>query len=861
VLGADDLVPWLGDDLDLAAANETALSVASGPTPAIEALAGRLAADGIEGRVLHTSHAFHSRMMEPMLDEFADVVAGVERHEPTVPYVSNVTGDWVTPAEATDPGYWARQVRSPVRWADGLARVLGDPQRVLIEVGPGQTLCTFARRHPDRTPAQPVVPSLRHPNEGRADPAFLLESVARLWLAGLPVRWAGLHEGDPRRRVHLPGYPLDRQRYWVEEPGAGRTGPVVVEKEPDMADWFYVPSWDYALAPGEGVAEPDGAPAGGTRWLVFDDGSPVGRAVVSDIEARGDPVTVVEAGSVFAKVDDTHYVIDATRRAHYDDLVAALAAGDGPPHHVLHLWSVGPPDGDWSELPGLEWHEQNGFYSVLYLAQALVAGQVHDAVHLVVASNDMHLVTGEEWLCPAKSLLLGVCKSVSQEYPHLVCRSVDVELPRDGDGVGDPAECARQLVAEFADPDLAPVVAYRHGQRWLQTFEPLPLDEETDPISMLRWQGVYLITGGLGNIGLALAARLATSVCARLVLVGRSGFLPRGEWDDWLWSHEWEDPTSEKIRTLQFIEEQGSEVLILAADVADLADMRWVLDETYAAYGRLDGVIHGAGHVTPSGFFGIDEAEPERCEAQLRPKVQGVATLADVLYDAGPDFVMLVSSLSSVLAGLGYVAYAAANQFMDACAHKYSQATGICWVSVNWDSWDFSDPRWADPPPTQLALFAEEGAEAFARILSAAMLPQVVVSVGDLAGRMDQWTSLTSLRRAGSESGGGQGERLYARPDLAVPYVAPRTPVETAIVEVWQDGLGIGQIGVYDNFFADLGGSSLLATQLIARLRDRFHAELPLRRFFDGPTVAELADLVVADTGAAAGELVEAAGS
>src|SRR5262249_38300465 len=115
-LGADDLAHCLGDDLDLAAANETALAVASGPTPAIEALADRLAADGIEGRVLHTSHAFHSRMMEPMLDDFAGLVAGVERHEPTVAYVSNVTGDWVTAAEATDPGYWARQVRSPVRW-------------------------------------------------------------------------------------------------------------------------------------------------------------------------------------------------------------------------------------------------------------------------------------------------------------------------------------------------------------------------------------------------------------------------------------------------------------------------------------------------------------------------------------------------------------------------------------------------------------------------------------------------------------------------------------------------------------------------------------------------------------------------
>ena len=286
----------------------------------------------------------------------------------------------------------------------------------------------------------------------------------------------------------------------------------------------------------------------------------------------------------------------------------------------------------------------------------------------------------------------------------------------------------------------------------------------------------------------------------------------------------------------------------MSADVADASQLREVVAQTYEHFGQLNGVVHAAGNVTASGFFGIDEADLGRCEQQFRAKVRGVLALEEILRDKRVDFVVLVSSISSVLAGLGYVAYAAANMYLDAFAHKYSQTTGVPWVSIDWETWEFADG--AEIGSTQLAMYPEEGTEAFSRIVASAMLPQVVVSAGHLQARIDQWVKLTS--RQSFEEANDRQSNLHSRPDISTPYVAPRTVLEETIAEIWQETLGVAEVGILDNFFTDLGGSSLVATRLIARLRERLSVELPLRLLFDGPTVADLATTIASQADAPA---------
>ncbi len=216
-LSEAEVAPLLGDDLSLAAVNGPAFSVVAGPPEAVAVLEERLTAQGKSCRRLTTTHAFHSRMMEPVAPRLAELLRGVTLRAPEVPLVSNVTGTWMTPEEAVDPEYWTRHLLRPVRFGEGLAELWREPARLLLEVGPGQALATLALQHPASAAAQaPVLRSLRHPSEQRPDAAMVLETLGRLWLSGASVDWKGFRGDERRRRVPLPTYPFERQRFFIE---------------------------------------------------------------------------------------------------------------------------------------------------------------------------------------------------------------------------------------------------------------------------------------------------------------------------------------------------------------------------------------------------------------------------------------------------------------------------------------------------------------------------------------------------------------------------------------------------------------------------------------------------------------------
>ena len=255
--------------LSIAAVNGPALCAVSGPAAAVGEFKARLAKQGIEALPIHAAAAFHSAMMEPILGAFTGAVRGVTLAAPTIPYMSNVTGTWVTAAEAGEPGYWARHLRQTVRFWDGLQEVTREGDAVLLEVGPGHTLASLARHA--STPNRPlqVFSSLRHPNDQQSDAAVLQATVGRLWLAGVPVDWAGYHAGERRSRVPLPTYPFERERHWIEGATTPEQSPVrlhQLRKRQDIASWFYVPSWRRTP-----TRAPDSETLGAGAWLVFAD--------------------------------------------------------------------------------------------------------------------------------------------------------------------------------------------------------------------------------------------------------------------------------------------------------------------------------------------------------------------------------------------------------------------------------------------------------------------------------------------------------------------------------------------------------------------------------------------------------------
>jgi acyl transferase domain-containing protein len=825
MLAEEELRPHLGAELSVAAVNAPAFTVVAGPTPTIETLQEKLEGRGVKVQRLHTSHAFHSAMMDPILAPFTARVRQVKLHPPKIPFVSNVTGTWIDAAQATSPEYWATHLRQAVRFSDGLKTLAQKPQQVLLEVGPGNTLATLARQQPGQG-ERLVLSSTRHPREQSSDEAVLLGTLGRLWLNGVTPDWKGFYAREKRLRLPLPTYPFERQRYWIDtRPGGAAARPAAsAEKKRDISDWFYVPSWKRTPAP---------RPARGSKpssrgWLLFADAGGVADALAPKLAEAGQPVIRVIPGDAFGRRADGTYTLNPRRREDYAALLQALQTQGQPFDGVVHLWSVTP------EPVSLERALDTGFYSLLFLAQALGSQGRSEPLAWWVASNGACKVESADTPSPEKATLLGPCRVVPQEYPHITCRFVDVSS-------GGAATVAGQLLAEIESGTSEPVIAWRGRQRWVQGFEPLRLEGDAAPVRTLKEQGVYLLTEGLTGIGRALAGELARTWHARLALVEGKDFPPKAEWARWLSSRGAQDAISQKIQAAQALETAGASVLVLAADLTDEARMRQAVTRTLEHFGRIDGVIHAAGGLRQGATLGtIQETNPDECAEHFASRVHGPRVLEKVLPAEGPGFCLLVSSLSAILGGFGQATHAAASQFMDAFAERRSESSAFPWISVDWDAWQFEEaPSMSalSPALARFAMQAQEGLEAARRILTHAPGGQLILSTGDLEARQRQ---VSSPSPASGASGKKAATSNHARPSLATAYVAPRTDLERSVASVWQQVLGIEQIGVNDNFF-ELGGHSLLATQLRNQLHAELKVDLPLRGLFETPTVGATA--------------------
>ncbi|MEM7585289.1 MAG: amino acid adenylation domain-containing protein, partial [Acidobacteriota bacterium] len=838
-LGEDEVRPYLTGDIELAAINAASQTVVSGAPEAIQRLAERLAAKGIKCRRLETSHAFHSAMMEPILEPFGERLQSLELNAPRIPFVSNVSGDWIRPEEATSPDYWLRHVRQPVRFADGLDRLLADPAVVGIEVGPDRVLSTLLRQ---RARGRVVVQSL--PAHGNSESSHWLDAVGRLWSVGCDIGDPTLtsDETPPRRRVALPTYPFERRRFWLEEGSEPTALSGVSGHRQPLEDWFYLPSWRRSGPPGTGSA-------GDRRWLVLVDRLGFGERLAARLAERSTsdvPPILVRAGSHFEQRDGSRFMLRPRSRDDFERLFQTLAAENRLPNAVVHLWTLDPTAPEARGDRSFDRQQELGFDSLLALAPALPV--TAEATHLTVVSNAVHSLHGEA-NDPVRATLLGPSRVIPQEFPSIRCRHVDVELPSTGrDAVRLPKAVLRQLTAELtASRDEPSSVAYRQGRRWREAYEPIRVAGADGPPSVLREGGVYLIVGGLGELGLLLAEYLTRACRARLVLVGRSEFPARDAWQTWLETHSPDHTVSRRIARLQACEAAGAELLITRADVADDAAMRQLLRQVDERFEPPHGIIHAAGLVGEQGARAIAETDEALRDAHFQAKIHGLRRLTEVLRDAAPeplDFCLLFSSLAAVLGGLGLAAYAAANAFLGAFARR-QRALGDStqWLCIDWDAWQTRSEGDPDPGQHPAAITHDEADDAFDRVFRLVDEERVAVSTTELDQRLERWVE----RPAASEPE-PEASSQHPRPQLTSPFKAPRTQLEREVADLVGTLIGLSEVGIHDDFF-ELGGDSLLAVELASRLRDRGSGEVPMKRFFRQPTVATLANALRESSG------------
>lgn len=646
-LSEAELRPLLGTELSVAAVNAPQLCVASGPVAAIDALAASLAAKEIDAKKLHIAVAAHSSMLEPILKEFGDFFRTIKMSAPTRPFVSNETGTWITKEQATDPDYWVRHLRNTVRFADGVAELVRDPARVLVEVGPGRVLATLARQHPDRQPSQLVMTSMRAFGDEGTDQQLALTALGRLWARGVRPDWSAYWSGETRRRVSLPTYPWERQRHWVEAPTAGASGEPDDARRPRVDDWLARASWRQTVPP---------APLarGDARVLLFADATGFGDEVAQQLAKGGRTLRRVVAGSAFAQGGDGTFTVRPGAMEDHGKLLAALVADGGIPPHVVFAWGVTGPDAT------LDTVTEHGFHGLLAFAQALASEDPDAPLTLDVLTNDLQRVGDGDGLVPAKALLLGPTRVMPREFANVRSRAIDLRLPH---AAAARTRLAALVAREIASEPIDETVAFRGADRFVQVLEPMAATAERTPF---RDGGVYLITGGLGGIGFALAQHLASTVRAKLVLVGRGATAAR---------------TKDKVAALQA---HGAQVEVVQADITRADDARRAVQAAVTRFGALHAVFHAAGTL---GDSLMPLKTREDAERVLAPKVRGTINLDAAVDGIALDAFVLFSSVSAVAGLAGQADYAAANAFLDAFAAERSARTGEHTVAIGWSAW------------------------------------------------------------------------------------------------------------------------------------------------------------------------------
>jgi acyl transferase domain-containing protein/thioesterase domain-containing protein/acyl carrier protein len=827
--------------LSIAAVNAPTFCVLSGPDNRIEEFQEVLQSAGTSCRRLRTSHAFHSEMMRPAAEAYRAKFARLALNPPRIPYLSNLTGGWISAAEATDPEYWLQHMLQPVRFSQGVGELLKD-SCIMVEVGPGQQLKRLVDVQKPAGAAHGVISCLPSADDQSfSDTESLLRAAGQLWCNGAEVDWEAMHAHESPRRIPLPTYPFEKSLYRLTSQNhAGQLPADRLGSRKKIRDWFLVPSWQRTAKP---VPE---ARRERHSWVVLLDECGLGAEFVNQLLAQGEEVVSVSPGPEFERIDSHRFIINLDKREDCERLVSEVDRHKDGILKLLDFCSIAP----LGRQSSLEQVLMKSFYGPIHLGTAFASQMSATRIHLWTVCNDLHDVTGDKVFAPERAVLTGPCKAFPREYPNVSSCAVDVQLPSDREEL---KRLAAQLIAEFQAPSTDELIAYRGGYRWAQNFVSMTIPDSYQNSSRLRPQGVYLITGGLGGLGLTFARLLAQRCKASLCLVGRSDFPAREDWPRWIETHGNESRISRKINEVRALEALGSHVMVVSADVSDENEMSAVISKIVARFGALHGVIHAAGL---SGGRILESMDRLSAGPVLNAKVAGTLILNKVLGPFHLDFFVLCSSLTAIVGAQAQADYIAANSFLDAFAHATKNAANAP-LSMNWCGWHDVGMRaesavtnpaargqsGASAPGALLqddshAITPMEGCDVLLRALSSAPGPQIAISPIDLEVRIAQSMprQVEIADRTTKEAGPGGG---HDRPNLQTVYAPPFNETESRIAAILAEALGITAVG-RDDAFTDLGVHSLLALQIVTGLRTAFNVKLKVADLYDHPTVADL---------------------
>ncbi|MCM2442444.1 acyltransferase domain-containing protein [Agrobacterium vitis] len=616
VMHADEPIsPWLDGVITLAAANAPGVSVVSGPVEAIASLEVRLKEKGIAARLLKTSHAFHSPMMTEAAAQFRDVVAGVRLSAPQMPLISNVTGTWMTAQDATDPDYWARHLLQPVRFEDGTRTLQSLAAPVFIEIGPGRALGTLTAVA--GVDGNRIVATLA---EGKDESGQVLSAVGQFWQLNGVLDSA---EVAGRRRVRLPTYPFQSERYWVDadsEPATPKRTAANVE-----GPGLYRTNWRRAQL----NHSPNRLKG---RVLVFDDGQ-LGSTLATELERSGAEPYRALIGTGFSEPDFRCFSLRPTMSEDYASLFDSLDERGASPDHIVFGWPLTPCSNEAPEAA----------------AQALLAlvrelAKFDRAVTLTLLTRSAADVTGLEDLDIAQALAAGTLQVIAQEYPSLHCRHIDIDAAR-------PIESARRIREALSGKD--DVLALRGAHRWLPETERFEAPQGGPDF---KRNGVYVVVGdivdGVGKTWVDALSGLGATVALL------------------------QDSTAPAFEYPARLKRQ--------LDCGDAAALKGALDDVLAELGRIDGIFLSLPQSNHQSAALIGELAKAHWAYNIASKLRPVRALSEAVAKRKIGFCCVQSSLSTLIGGLGLGAYAATHHAIDRIVAEENKNGTTPWFAIGY---------------------------------------------------------------------------------------------------------------------------------------------------------------------------------
>lgn len=552
------------------------------------------------------------------------------------------------------------------------------------------------------------------------------------------------------------------------------------------------------------------------KWLIFADQEGLGIALAKQLEEKGDTCHLLPARDLTGK--DAHPTAES--------IAQILKETGSTLHGIVHLWSLSiPPQSQDTSQAAMD---LLGCNSVLHLVQAL-ASRFTGSPRLWLVTRGAQSVHGDEPVAVEQSALWGLGKVISFELPELKCVRIDLD-PRQS-----PTGSASLLSRQMSVDDHEDQVAFRAGERFVLRLLPFrPTAPSCITAMTFRADATYLITGGWGGLGLATAKWMAQQGARHLILLGRS------------------EPSSAAMQVIEQLRAAGAEVRIVRADVSDPAQLKTAFEPTGPHMPALKGVIHAAGLLDDGSLLNLDTG---RMKNVMAPKVEGAWNLHQATAALDLDFFVLFSSAVSVLGSPGQGNYAAASAYLDAMAH-YRRQLGLPAISINWGPWaevglaaEATEKLQGQNASTQhlvKVIDIDQGLETLELLLEEPT-PQVAVLPFDLKHLLDLYPTAAAMPFFAAVGGSDSHvARLYARPNLRQPFVAPRNELERKLAGLWQQTLHIDRVGVHDSFF-ELGGDSVLAAQILALARKTWGIGINPQDAFKAFTIERLAELLEAE--------------